>query len=503
MKTKTTLKGVAIGLALLGLISCENEQPIPEGNSIVQFADTQVMISENQTEKKIVLNLSNPALQTGTVSIVFTSNQSVKFVTVPATTNGRIELPVIKGTNSVSFLIKPVNDTQHDGNKMFSAMISEVSPGFKIGTQHVLSISIVDDEGSFDDRVEANFPVNQMTVREDANGAMITVPLSAPAPAPGLIGIVYASENIGYGIEIRYGIDFITEPAVVNGKITIALASGSHQVSFKVIPINNQVWLGDRSMVFTLVTGQGSVRLGQGVVLKLNILDDEPAPKIKGYETVGGGWKVKRTYEYGYDNNLDKVTWEQYTPSYLGGTYNYEYYQGRLHKMVENANRETYYVWEGGRIVKEEQYTNGLLSKYVLYNYDQAGNIGEAAFHYRQPDGSLKMGLLFVYLYYTDGNLYKKMAYNPVNGLENLSLISTVTYGNYLDVENPFPLEILPNVNSQPNLPGTYREEANGSDLFFNFTYEFDNIGRPLKRTTTSTRGSETTTYHYRCGKVS
>jgi hypothetical protein len=138
------------------------------------------------------------------------------------------------------------------------------------------------------------------------------------------------------------------------------------------------------------------------------------------------------------------------------------------------------------------------LSKYVLYNYDQAGNIGEAAFHYRQPDGSLKMGLLFVYLYYTDGNLYKKMGYNPVNGLENLSLISTVTYGNYLDVENPFPLEILPNVNSQPNLPGTYREEANGSDLFFNFTYEFDAIGRPLKRMTTSTRGSETTTYHYR-----
>ncbi len=140
MKTKTTLKGVAIGLALLGLISCENEQPIPEENSIVQFADTQVMISENQTEKKIVLNLSKPARQTGTVSMVFFSNQPAKFVTVPATTNGRIELPLIKGTNSVSFLIKPVNDTQRDGNKTISAMISEVSSGFKIGTPHALSI---------------------------------------------------------------------------------------------------------------------------------------------------------------------------------------------------------------------------------------------------------------------------------------------------------------------------------------------------------------------------
>ncbi len=501
MKTKTTLKGAAVGFALLGLISCENEleQPIPEQNSIVQFADTQVIISENQSEKKIILNLSNPAQQTGTISIVFTSNQLTKFITEPAYTNGRIELPLIKGSNSISFLIKPVNDDLRDGDKTLSALISEVSSGLQIGTQHSLSVSILDDEEPVDDRVEANFLVSQITTGEhESGGSVIDVSLSGPAPAAGEIGIVYSSENIGYGIEIRYGVDFITEPAAENGKITLVLGTGSEQVNFKFIPINNQVWLGDRSIVFTLTSGLGSVRLGQSVVLQLKITDDEPAPKIKSYETVGGGWKVKRSYEYGYENNLDKITWEQYTPSYQGGTYRYEYHEGRLHKMVENANRETYYLWEGDRIVKEEQYTNGLLTKYVLYNYDQAGNIGEAAFHYRQPDGSIKMGLLFVYLYFTDGNLYKKMAYNPVNGLENLSLISTVTYENYLDVENPFPLEILHNVNSQPKLPGTYREEANGTDTFFNFSYEFDDIGRPLKRTTSSNIGSEITTYSYR-----
>jgi hypothetical protein len=174
------------------------------------------------------------------------------------------------------------------------------------------------------------------------------------------------------------------------------------------------------------------------------------------------------------------------------------YHQGRLHKMVENANRETYYIWEGNRIVKEEQYTNGLLSKYVLYNYDQAGNIGEAAFHYRQPDGSLKMGLLFVYLYFTDGNLYKKMAYNPIEGSEEYSLISTITYDNYLDAANPFPLEILPTVNPQPKLPGSFSEEGNGHYNVYNFSYEFDGDGRPLKRTAVSAGTSEVTTYTYR-----
>ena len=499
MKTKTTLLGAVIWLALLGLLSCEDEQeqPIAE-SSIVRFADVQVTISENQNEKKIVLNLSKPARQTGTISMVITSNHLTKFVTEPENTNGRIELPVIKGNNSVSFLIKPVDDTQRDGDKTLSALISEVSAGFQIGTQHSLSVSIVDDDESADDRVEANFMVGQLAMGEQASeGSEIKVSLSGPATASGQIDIVYSSENISYGTEIRYGVDFITEPVAENGKITLGLSAGSNQVNFKFIPINNQVWLGDRSIVFTLSGSQGSVKIGQTVELQLNITDDEPAPKIKSYETVGGGWKVKRSYEYGYDNKLDKITWEQYTPYYLGGTYSYAYQQGRLHKMVDNANQETYYIWEGDRIVKEEQYTAGVLKKYVLYNYDQAGNIGEAAFHYRQPNGSLKMGLLIVYLYYTDGNLYKKMAYNPVN-LENLSLISTVTYENYLDVENPFPLEILPNVNSQPKLPGNYREEANGSNTFFNFTYELDNQGRPLKRTATSNMGSEVTTYSYR-----
>jgi len=495
MKTTIMLKGAAMCVALIGLISCETEmdQPIPLGNPIVQFVETVISINENQVEKKIELNLNKPAQQTGSVSLVLSSDQLAKFVTEPANSNGRIELPLIKGNTTISFLLKPVNDTQADDAKTLSVLISDVSSGFQIGNQHSLSVSVLDDDEPAVERVEANFAVLQNTISENTTGgSVITVRSSAPAPAPGIIGIVYASDKL------TYGIDFITEPALENSKISLALATGANQVTFKVIPVNNQVFNGDRGVVFTLVDGQGSVRLGQSVVLQLNITDDEPAPKIKGYETAGGGWKVKRLFEYDDNNNLAKITWEQYTPAYLGGTYKYEYHQGRLHKMVENANRETYYMWEGDRIVKEEQYTNGQLSKYVLYHYDQAGNIGEAAFHYKQKDGSIKLGLLFVYLYFTDGNLYKKMVYNPIEGSDEYSLISTVTYNNYLDVENPFPVEIIPNVNSQPKLPGSYREEANGHDTFYNFTYEFDGSGRPLKRTATSGIGSEITTYSYR-----
>jgi hypothetical protein len=494
MKTRNILKGAAIWLAAFCLFSCEDdlEQPLPAETPIVQFADSQIIIHENQSEKQIVLKLSKPAQHTGILSMAITSSHLAKFSTEPANSDGRLEVPIAKGSSSIAFLIKPLNDQQKDGDETLSASISGVSSGFKIGTQRSLSVSIVDDDQPIIDRVEANFPAGEVTIGEQASqGQLLTVSLSAPAPATGQIGIVFSSDDL------QYGIDFITEPAAENTKITLPVAEGSTQVSFKFIPMQNNTWQGDRGILFTLTNGLGSIKIGQAVVLQLKISDDEIAPKIKGYETVAGSWRTKRVYEYGYDNQLEKITWEQYTPAYQGGTFQYEYLQGRLHKMIENANRETYYEWEGGRIVKEEQYTNGLLSKYVIYNYDQAGNIGEAAYHYRQPNGSYKMGLLIVYLYFTDGNLYKKMVFNPANSLNNPTLVSTVTYENYLDVENPFPLEILPNVNSQPKLPGSYREEANGSDLNFEFTYEFDGMGRPVKRTASSSRGSETTTYLY------
>lgn len=494
MKTRNTLHGVAIWLAALGWLSCqeETELPLPLETSVIQFTETQMTINENHPEKQIVMSLTKPARQSGTVTLVINSNHLSKFTTEPAHADGRIVLSFAKGSNTIAFLIKPLNDLQRDEEKTLAATIAGVSTGFQIGSARALAVSILDDDAPLQDRVEANFLASEMIIEESASaGSVTTISLSGPALAPGQIGLVYSSEKA------RYGIDFITEPVAENSKITLPVDIGSNQVSFTIIPLNNSVWLGDHKILFTLTNGQGSIKIGQSVVLHLTIQDDESAPKIKGFETTGNGWKIKRTYEYGYDDNLDKITWEQYTPAYQGGTYDYEYVQGRLHKMVENANRETFYLWEGDRIVKEEQYTNGLLSKYVLYHYDQAGNVAEAAYHYAQPDGSMKMGLLIVYLYYTDGNLFKKMVYNPAGGLDNLSLISTATYENYLAIDNPFPLEILPNINSQPKLPATYREEANGTTAEYNFVYELDQLGRPSKRTATSSKGTEVTTYSY------
>lgn len=453
----------------------------------VQFSEAEIVLNENEISKTVSFTLSRSASQAGTIEVELVSNHLSGIQTQPALANGRLILPVTVGSAVVSFTVMPVNNEVMDGAKSLSASIKKVSTGFQIGSNHSLSLSVVDDEAP----VAANFLLNIGSTRENADGATVMIALAAAAPAGGHLEVTYSSPKL------LYGTDFITEPASTDGKIVLPVQPGIDHVSFKVIPANDQLFRGDQTIAFTLSKAEGGVSRGQELSHELTITDDELAAKGRGYEIVSGNWKYSRFYEYNESGDLAKITWSQYTPAYQGGSYTYEYEQGRLHKMVENANRETYYLWEGNRIIKSEQYTNGVLTQYTDYGYDPAGNVGEAAVHYRQPTGELKLGMVFVYLYFTDGNLYKKMVYYPGEG-EEYTLIATHTYDNYMDNENPFPAEeILPNINSQPKLPGTYRVETNGSDLVYQFSYSFSEDGKPINRTATSGGTSETATYHY------
>jgi hypothetical protein len=124
------------------------------------------------------------------------------------------------------------------------------------------------------------------------------------------------------------------------------------------------------------------------------------------------------------------------------------------------------------------------------------GNIGEVAVHHRQPDGSFIFTLDFVYLYYTDGNLYKKMTYSPVENGEPLFL-STDTYEYIADSVNPFPIEIVYGQPAQSKLPSMFRHQLEGNSYEFAYSYEYLPDGRPSSRTVTGPGTRETARYVY------
>jgi hypothetical protein len=241
----------------------------------------------------------------------------------------------------------------------------------------------------------------------------------------------------------------------------------------------------------------GSVALGQQLTHKITIEDDELHGMSRGYTTSGGSWKSQRFFSYLPNGKVEKILWRSYTPYLTQGHYTYQYDgQGKLQRSISSDRTETSYIYKNDQIIRAETYRDGVLKELVHYGYDQAGNVAEALYLYRQPGGEMKEGLLFVYLYHTSGNLYKQMAFQPVPNAEPIP-ISTKTYENYSNRPNPFPIEVLPNISAQPNLPGRYTVEENGVTLRFDFTYAFDAEGRPTKRDATSSTGSEQSVYHY------
>ncbi len=486
-----TFLPLRLAILLVFLITgCEEETEKIIPPTTVQFENSSLSIVEDTDKSTVKILLSGPAKISGELTVQLNTADASRFTTEPATINNIIKVPVITGQSTVSFDLLPLNNVLLDGDKTIGFTITSTTEGFVLGNNNELSATLVDDETP----AQVNFNLNTGAVRENSGeGSMVIINLSQNATANGVVHVSFESD------EAVYGTHFATEPALIDGKISLPVVVGVSHVQFKVIPVNDELYNESRTIAYTITDVEGGIVKGQSLVHELKITDDELKGTGKGYEIVAGNWRYKRNYAYDESGRLSTVHFEQHTPGYSEGTHSYFYdAAGKVVKVVESPVREVMFLWDGERIVKTEEYTNNVLTKYTLFGYDASGNVGESALYHRQPDGQYKMSFLFVYLYKTDGNLYKQLTYLPIDGSDDYSLHGTRTYEDYLDVENPFPMvEILPNQSTQPKLPSSYRVEENGHDILYQFSYEFSEEGKPVKRTATSPSGSETAYYEY------
>ena len=489
--TRIILPIVAL-LTVLLVSSCDDEtetQTIVQRGS-AQFEKSELSLSENTETTTITIALNKQAADDGELSVQVSSSNIEKFQFNPGVVDGVIKLPFFKGQSKISFDVTPLDNEIVDGDKTLDFTILSVTGSYDIGVGKTLVTTWVDDESP----VQVNFQDQESQGRENSNDAFpVRISFSHITNADGVVRVSIQSADAIYGTH------FITFPAASNGIITLAVERGKNEAVFNVFPIDDKLYNEQRSISYTIVGAEGGLEIGGVIHHDLKITDDELGGHGKGYEVVGGGWRYKKRYEYNDDGAISKVYWDQYTPGHTGGIYTYVYNAtGKLEKIIRSSVREEIFLREGDRIVKSEEYTNNVLTKYTLYGYDIAGNVAEAAVHYRQPDGRLVLAMLFVYLYHMDHNVYKVLTYSIPAGSEEQVLVATKTFDNYLDVENPFPMvEIVPDQNAQNKLPSSYRVEENGHDITYQLTYQFSNEGKPLSRTATSPSGSETAQYEY------
>lgn len=467
----------------------ESEQPVIEKIS-VQFEAAQQTIREDDPEPlTVTLMLSKAAPANGSVDLEFDSDTQTRIQSTPAHTNGQLTLSFIKGATQLQFSVRAINNSVIDGDAVARIRIKS-SVNLVTGERDELKLTVYDNDEAPASSI-ANFAEHVETIREnDAEALVYTIKVSPPVAVDSKIEIRVASLRTTA---------FVTNPVAEADKILLSAPAGTTELSFTLTPVNDAEITGPTDVTVSIFSVTGSIVKGNQLSHKLTIRDDELANKLRGYETAGNGDSEKRFYEYDSKGRIAKINWETNTGFIRTGTDTYFYdAQDRLVKINKHPGHDVHYLWSNGRIEGMESYQDGVLTEYAAYAYDAHGNVAGVEPYHKQSDGSFKKGLYVVYLYFTDGNVYKAMMFQDIEGEAEPVLISTRTYENYLTDPAPIAMfEVIPTIRSQKNLAGSYRIETNSSDTRWWLTYEFNDNGLPTKRTASSSTNTQTTVYQY------
>lgn len=493
---RTLFPKIMGAMMLVFIISCEDEteQIVSKQKAVVEFQLEEILIPEGDTEgANVLLSFNRAATEAGSIKLVIDQDMQQRIQTTPAHAAGVLMLSVPKGVSQVQFSVKGVDNTEAEGDKVVKLSL-EPTTGFMLGEKKTLQVVIKEDDSASPAFSLANFDSNQQTISEDGEGIQVYKILFTPA--------VTASSNVVIGITTDNAATFTTNPVSVNSTVTLHAPVGTTELSFTMAAINNSDFNGDTKVEFTILSTDGSVVKGTQLKQDLTITDDELKGMLKAYETSSGDGTEKRTYEYNSKGQVAKIRIERnapHNPTTLTETYFYDE-QDRLVKVNLWLGRDIIYSWNNNRIERADVYQDGVLIQYANYAYDAQGNVAGVEPFYKQQDGIFRRGLFSIYLYFTDGNVYKALTYNDSQNSDEPVLVTTRTYDQYTNVSAPISMvEILPNVKAQKHLAGSYRMQNHSIDLdmLYSITYEFRPDGKPSKRIASAPGDTQTVVYHY------
>lgn len=299
----------------------------------------------------------------------------------------------------------------------------------------------------------------------------IVLEFDSPSQIEGTISLLVGPENLD-GIDI---------PDISNsGKIDISIVKGATSAKLIVEIVDNEKVNDQRVITINIEEVSEGFEIGLKKTLTLELIDDEMYGKLKSFSSTYGITSSNRSIEYDEFGRIHKVNWENRGIHVQSGTDTYSYENGQLSSIHFSDVLHEKFFWENGKIAKSERFQSGVKQSYFIYSYDGAGNIGEEATFSLQSDGSYLMSVVFVYLYFTDGNLNKILTYVPEE--EGFKWISTRTYDDYINKPNSNPYEVVPTISAQNKLPGFYKIETETSSVQNTYNYDFDEAGMLVKR---------------------
>ncbi|UII29670.1 hypothetical protein LVD17_15325 [Fulvivirga ulvae] len=310
-------------------------------------------------------------------------------------------------------------------------------------------------------------------------------------------------------LSVPANMDKYLQTETLDGKVVVPLVKGQATSQIRFTVVDDEVHSGNLSHIFQIIQASEGFLIGDRSQIRISINDNDPANPTdptelqglpKSYETYAGSWRSKKIYEYSAAGLISKVYWETETPALRTGTEVYYYNtNNQIVRVNSSMGYDTYFYYENGKVTKSEKIKNEIIEAYSLYDYDPVGHLGGMVTYHLQESGDYQEGLLHLYLFYDNNNIYKHEVYTKDAKSEEYILLSTKTYDSYITAhDNPFPMiEVIPGVKMQPNLPTIYRHEEGGADLSYSMSYKFHPDGYVIERTVTSSSGGEVTYYEW------
>lgn len=273
------------------LTACEDNSLEPVS---IQFTNSTITVSEAGGEQVLNLTLESAAPADATLELIVKNTNVVygdAYTTNPDASNGRIVITISEGQTSAQLKFFPMdNPLLATQARTVEFLIGTITGPLKTSFVTSLIVTIADDEVPS----STSFAIaTSSTAEGNASGLDISLLLSAPAPGTGQIIVDVTSSTAAYGA------NFTTEPAVINGKITLPVVATDVTKSIKVLPINNADVNMARTVNFTIESASGSVQKGTNLTHTF-ILNDDEIPSFASFavstgemsESIVGGVEV-------------------------------------------------------------------------------------------------------------------------------------------------------------------------------------------------------------------
>ena len=485
----TTLLKIGSLLLIAGLLyACSEDSDTQEVTSqevSVTFPAGKV-VSEDQETLKVSITLNKPAPQSGSL-VLEVDGDTERFSTTPEMQDNLITVPFQKGNLEISFYVNPIDNTTKSGNETLTFKVHD-APGFLTFGSQEFTVVITDNETT---STAVFVTVEGSVVEGDEDGFELMVALSHEFATDKQLKITLENPELVSFIESGLVFD-------ANGVAILEVPTRISFLIFNVKGIDDALLKGHKELVFKLSTLSDDITIGSENQARIQLIDDELQNKPKGYQIEAGNWRISEEYVYNESGKVSELHWRRELPNLTTGVTYYEYDEatGLISHIQYHPEFHEYFTIENGKITKSETYQRGKKTAYYLLDYENNRIVGKQYFNI-QDDGSFAESLVFLYLYYTDGNLYKQVTYVPDSKQAGEYVeVGYMTYADYLNNQIVFPgHEIVPTMTSQTRLHRTYEIMSGGVTQSYTLSYEFDSAGRLAKRYVNNT--NEVAIYSY------